>query len=258
MVPHSFATDIDSSRRMAQGSSRREPAYQPPVAEQIQVLALGDLVPDSRPIVLNQQARLGFEAEGLGLRIWCVGDVSLARKPAIAIVGTRNVSANGAARARRLSKELAKEGVVIFSGLAKGVDTEALQSAIGAKGRVVAVIGTPIDRAYPAENKRLQEEIYREHLLISQFQPNRPVFPGNFPERNKLMAAMSDGTAIIEAGETSGTLHQAAECVRLGRWLFVASSLLEDRALEWPRSFQNYPRFRPLTRTEDVLSALAE
>ena len=166
------------------------------------------------------------------------------------------MSPNGAARARRLARELTDEGLVIFSGLAKGVDTEALQSAINSGGRVVAVIGTPLDKAYPAENKRLQEEIYREHLLISQFRSGERVFPSHFPERNKLMAALSDGTVIIEAGETSGTLHQAAECVRLGRWLFIAQAVMEDTTLTWPRRFEAYERCRVLRDVTDILSAL--
>jgi DNA processing protein len=125
------------------------------------------------------------------------------------------VTPNEARRARRLAKELSAHGIVIFSGLAKGVDTEALQATIDAGGKAVAVIGTPIDKAYPAENKRLQEEIYRKHLLVSQFRPGPRVFQGFFPERNKLMAALSDGKAIIEAGDTSGTLHHSEQRAEL-------------------------------------------
>jgi DNA processing protein len=156
-----------------------------------------------------------------------------------------------------LARELSEHGIVVFSGLAKGVDTEALQGAIQAGGKVVAVIGTPLDKAYPAENKHLQEEIYRFHLLISQFRPGQRVFRSYFPERNKLMAALSDGTAIIEAGDTSGTLHQAAECVRQGRWLFVAQSVMDDTELSWPQRFSRYEKFRAFGRTEDILEALA-
>src|SRR4029077_2549969 len=103
--------------------------------------------------------------------------------------------------------------------------------------------------AYPAENKRLQEQIYRDHLLISPFASGERVFRANFPERNKLMAALSDATAIIEAGDTSGTLHQAAECVRLGRWLFIAKSVMEDSSLKWPANFKHYPNVRTLSST---------
>lgn len=231
-------------------------AYRPPPETLVRVTTLGDVIGDVRHITPTQQSRLGFEEDGSDLKIWCAGDVALIKKRSVAIVGTRNVSGAGAARSRRLARELAEEGIIIFSGLAKGVDTEALQSAIKAGGRVAAVIGTPIDKAYPAENKRLQEEIYSEHLLISQFRPGQATFPSSFPERNKLMAALSDATAIIEAGETSGTLHQAAECVRLQRWLFIAQSVFDEPNLSWPAKFQNYERFRILRNTADILGAI--
>lgn len=240
---------------MAKRRKSSEASYRAPQSDEVQVLTVRDLLNGMREIVPNQQARLGYDAEGLDLRIWCAGDTSLVQKRAMSIVGTRGVSPNGAARSRRLAKELSEEGIVIFSGLAKGVDTEALQSAIRVGGKVVAVIGTPIDKAYPAENKRLQEEIYRDHLLISQFHPGQRVFPSHFPERNKLMAALSDGTVIIEAGETSGTIHQAAECVRLGRWLFVAQAVMDDLSLSWPKRFESYEKFRVLRKTEDLLAA---
>ncbi len=157
---------------------------------------------------------------------------------------------------RRLARELAACGITIVSGLARGVDTEALTSAIESGGKTIAVIGTPIDRAYPAENKGLQEKIYREHLLISQFPPGKKVFPSNFPERNKLMAVISDATVIVEASDTSGTLHQAAECVRLNRLLFIAASIMEDPTLRWPQSFISYPNAKVLRKTLHVFLRL--
>jgi DNA processing protein len=186
----------------------------------------------------------------------CVGDTSLIKQKCVAIVGTREVSPEGAARSRNLARALVAAGVVVVSGLARGVDTEALTAAMDAGGRVIAVIGTPIDKAYPAENKTLQERIYREHLLVSQFAPDERVFPSNFPERNKLMAALSDGTAIIEAGDTSGTLHQAAECVRLRRWLFIAKNVVENPSLQWPKGFIGYERCKTLASPDDVLQAV--
>jgi DNA processing protein len=246
-----------SSRRMTERHHENRssgPSYIPP--DHVSVFTLGALLGGVRDVLPEQQSRLGFDAKGLNTGVWCAGDAGLIQMPSVAIVGTRNATAEGAARARRLAKELVAAGVVVFSGLAKGIDTEALTSAIQHQGRVVAVIGTPIDRAYPSENRRLQEQIYRDHLLVSQFAPGTKTFPSSFPERNKLMAALSDATAIIEAGETSGTLHQAAECVRLGRWLFIAESIFHDSELTWPRRFEGYDRFRVLTKTEDVISAL--
>lgn len=189
---------------------------------------------------------------GNGAKLWLAGDVSLVKLPCVAVVGARRVSREGAARARRLAKELAGAGVVVVSGLAKGVDTEALTAAMEAGGRTIGVIGTPIEKAYPAENKRLQEKMYSEHLLISQFAPGRPVYQSNFPERNKLMAAISDATVIVEASDTSGSLHQAAECVRLERWLFIAKSLMDNPSLRWPKDFIGYPNTRILAQTSEL------
>lgn len=230
---------------------RHRSRYRPPAETSISVRTLLDLNGGVRSVIPAQQAR--FEAAD---QIWCVGNTSLLLKKCVAIVGTRDVSDLGRRRSRKLAHALARAGVVVMSGLARGVDTEALTAAIEAGGNVIAVIGTPVDRAYPAENSTLQEHVYREHLLVSQFAPHQRVFPSNFPERNKLMAALSDATAIIEAGETSGTLHQAVECIRLGRWLFIAKSVLDDPVLQWPNRFRNEATCRALSDTSDILAAL--
>ena len=237
------------------GSKRPRSTYLSP--PEVKLTTLGSLLNGVRLIPEDQQGRLGFDGGASGLELWCAGDVSLVKRPSVAIVGTRNVSELGAARARKLARELSQAGIVVVSGLAKGVDTEALTAALDEGGSVIGVIGTPVDRAYPIENARLQERIYKEQLLISQFEQGQRVFPSNFPERNKLMAAISDATVIIEASETSGTLHQAAECVRLGRWLFIAKSLMEA-GLQWPSRFIDSPIARTLTETRNVLEALGE
>jgi len=188
--------------------------------------------------------------------VFVAGEVALLKKRCISVIGARKVSREGAARARRVARELATAGVVVVSGLAEGVDTEAMTSAINAGGRVVGVIGTPLDQAYPAKNKRLQEEVYRDHLLVSQFASGSPVYPSNFPERNRLMALLSDATVVIEASDTSGSLHQAAECQRLGRWLFIARSVADNPSLEWPKKFLAYDRCQVLERTDDMLAAV--
>lgn len=223
-------------------------------------LPLLELLAGAREVSADQQKRLWSEAPiaDNSPLMYCAGDVSLVKRPCVAIVGTRDVSALGAARARRLAKELVAQGVVVMSGLAKGVDTAALAAALEAGGQTVAVIGTPLDRAYPTENARLQEQIYREHLLVSPFADGASVHKGFFPQRNKVMAALSDATAIIEASDTSGTLHQAAECARLGRWLFIAKSVADDPALEWPGKFMGYERTVVLNETADILAALRE
>lgn len=204
----------------------------------------------------SAQAVLGFAQESAKDQVWYAGDEALVRGSCVAVVGTRNPTRQGAARARRLARELVEASVVVVSGLAMGIDTEALSSAIEAGGRVIAVIGTPLDKATPAANSSLQERIYRDHLLVSPFEPGSRIFPANFPRRNRLMAAMSDATAIVEAGEKSGTLHQAAECRRLDRWLFLARSLADNAALTWPAKFLKYDRTAVLDSTDDILQAL--
>lgn len=243
--------DASSQRKTSRRRESGEKKYSPPAPDVVRITTIGGLIGGIRSIVPQQQAR--FESAD---KLWCVGDISLLHRKCVAIVGTREVSPDGAARSRRMARELVEAGVVVVSGLARGVDTEALIAAIEKGGRVAAVIGTPIDRAYPAENKRLQEQIYRDHLLISQFAPGERVFPTNFPERNKLMAALCDGTAIVEAGDTSGTLHQAAECVRLGRWLFICKNVVDNPSLEWPKRFRDYPKCKTMSSTADILHSI--
>lgn len=190
------------------------------------------------------------------VKIYSCGDLSLLESKIVAIVGSRDSSEGGRRRAARLARELTEAGVTVSSGLAAGIDTAALEMTVRTNGRVIAVIGTPLDKAYPAANKRLQEKIYSEHLLLTPFMHGQRVFPSNFPQRNRVMALLSDATVIIEASDTSGTLHQAAECIRQNRFLFIAKSVIEDTNLTWPEKFLGQPRVRVLESTADLIDAL--
>lgn len=189
--------------------------------------------------------------------VFAAGDLTLLTAKRVAVIGTREVSADGYKRASRIAKELAKASVVVVSGLAKGVDTAAHLGAIAAGGRTIAVLGTPLDKAYPAENAALQQTICVDHLAVSQFPLGAITYKSSFPERNKLMAALTHATVIIEASDTSGTLHQAAECVRVNRPLFILRSVVEDARIEWPKRFlrPSDPVF-VLDRVEQVLEQL--
>jgi DNA processing protein len=184
--------------------------------------------------------------------IYAAGDRSLIDLPGVAIVGSRKASEEGRRRAAKLARELAANGIVVISGLAEGIDHAAHSGAIAAGGKTIAVIGTPLDHAYPAKHAPLQEQIYREHLLLSPFQIGTPTHRGSFPERNRVMARIARATVIIEAGDTSGTLHQAVECEKSGRSLFIAQSVLDNPALEWPKRFRHIP----LTDTTDVIAQI--
>lgn len=184
------------------------------------------------------------------------GNIELLKLPCVAIVGTRQISEDGVKRTHHLARKLAALNIVVVSGLAKGVDCVAHTTAIEQGGKTVAVIGTPLDKAYPAENARLQEQIYREHLLISQNEPGERTYRADFPARNRLMARLSDATVVMEASDTSGTLHQAAECTKLGRWLFIAKSVVDDPNLTWPQKFLKYDTCVPLTDIDDITSRI--
>lgn len=160
--------------------------------------------------------------------------------PAVAIVGSRKASREGLARADKLARLLVARGVIVVSGLAEGIDTAAHRAAMANGGKTIAVLGTPLDQCYPAKNRALQDEIAREHLAVSQFASGTKVGRHTFPIRNKTMALISDATVIIEAADGSGTLHQGWEAIRLARPLFLANSLFDNPALEFPRKFADY------------------
>jgi DNA processing protein len=172
--------------------------------------------------------------------LYAAGDPALARTPSVSIVGSRKATVNGLRRAERLARILVDREVAVVSGLADGIDTAVHRAAIDHGGRTVAVLGTPLDEVYPRKNEALQHLIMRDHLAVSQFAPGTPTTRKNFPLRNRTMALLSDATAIIEARDGSGSLHQAWEAIRLGRPLFITQTSVDDRSLSWPAELCQY------------------
>lgn len=182
-----------------------------------------------------------LEAKYAPEKLFAAGDVGLLRRAArVSIVGSRKASAEGVCQAKRLSALLSGHGIVVVSGLADGIDTVAHVAALEANGRTVAVLGTPLEETYPKSNAALQKRLMSEQLVLSQFPSGIAVQRGNFPIRNRTMALISDATVIIEAGDTSGSLSQGWEALRLGRPLFIARSVVDDASLAWPRQMLNY------------------
>lgn len=161
-------------------------------------------------------------------------------RPRVSIVGARKASQEGVVAAGIIAKDLARMEVVIVSGLAEGIDTSAHEAAISAGGRTIAVIGTPLNKTYPKKNIELQQRIMRDHLVISQFPIGHTTTPKDFVLRNRTMALISDATIIVEAGDSSGSLHQGWEALRLGRSLFIWKSILKDTRLKWPEKMMQY------------------
>ena len=175
--------------------------------------------------------------------------------PRVAIVGTRKPSDEGRSIAFAISGELAEKGVTIVSGLAKGIDTAAHTAAIDADGTTIAVLGTPLNRSYPAENAELQRRIAQSHLAVSQFPTEHAVLPGNFVIRNRTMALIADASIIVESGEGGGSLNQGWETLRLGRPLFIHDREFQKSDLEWPKKMARYGAIR-FREASDILETL--
>jgi DNA processing protein len=179
----------------------------------------------------------------------------------IAVVGTREASEDGIRRSTRLARELVDRGFTVVSGLAKGVDSAAHSAAIERGGRTIAVVGTPLGVCYPKENLELQEKIAQQHLLISQvpvLRYARQAPPQNrlfFPARNVTMSALTEGSIIVEAGDTSGTLIQARAALHQGRKLFILDSCFQRTDITWPARFEGEGAIRVRT-PDDIWGAL--
>ncbi len=173
----------------------------------------------------------------------------------VSIIGTRQPSEEGLLAAEEVSKILIEYNVVIVSGLAKGIDTIGHKTAIKNGGKTIAVIGTPLDKTYPKENTELQEEIMKNHLVISQYQVGHKTTRKDFVFRNRTMALISDASVIVEAGESSGSLYQGWETLRLGRQLFICKSVVQNPKLKWPKEMLEYGAIE-LDEPVDILDNL--
>lgn len=140
------------------------------------------------------------------LVLYVRGEARCLLETGIAMVGTRHPSAYGSGMAERLAQDLANCGLVIISGMARGIDSVAHKGAVMAKGRTVAVFGTGVDVIYPRENRKLSEQILElGGALVSEFPMGTSPNPHNFPLRNRIISGLSRGVLVVEAGEYSGT-----------------------------------------------------
>ncbi|MBR5266290.1 MAG: DNA-processing protein DprA [Clostridia bacterium] len=145
----------------------------------------------------------------------------------VAIVGQRKATATGKMQAEKFASELAERKINVISGLAAGIDGAAHRGAIKANGFTVGVLGTGADVYYPVENAGLMRKMAKEHLVISEFAPGTGGRPQNFPKRNRIVAALSRGTLVIEAQVKSGSLITARLARELGRDVFALANFSE-------------------------------
>jgi len=143
------------------------------------------------------------------------------RLPAVAVVGTRRASHYGLEMAEAIGRGLASSGIVVVSGMARGCDTAAHKGALSAGGLTIAVLGTGVDTVYPAENKRLYEEIKDSGVVLSEFPMGTAPLPMNFPLRNRIISGLSLAVVVVEAPHRSGAMMTARMALEQGREVFA-------------------------------------
>ena len=163
------------------------------------------------------------------LMLFTRGRNDLLNRVAVAIVGTRAPSAYGTLAAERFGKDLARAGLVIVSGMARGIDTSAHKACLEVEGDTVAVFGSGVDVIYPAENRRLAEQIAQKGLLVSEFPLGSPSYPQNFPIRNRIVSGMSVGVVVVEGAQYSGSAITARLAMDQGREVFAVPGNITSR-----------------------------
>lgn len=168
------------------------------------------------------------------VRLWLRGDPHALRGPCVALVGSRAASPYGLAVAERLAADLARAGVTVVSGLARGVDSAAHRGALaatGATGRTIAILGSGVDVIYPAEHEALADRIVNQGgAILSELPPGSPPRRGHFPRRNRLISGLSLAVVVIEASARSGSLQTARFALEQGREvLAVPGSIVGER-----------------------------
>jgi DNA processing protein len=174
--------------------------------------------------------------------------------PAVAVVGARACSAYGAQVARMLGRELAAAGIVVVSGLARGVDGQAHRGALETDGHTIAVLGSGIDRDYPAAHAGLAREIAERSLLVSEYEPGVEPAPWHFPARNRIIAGLSSATIVVEARERSGALITADFALEEGREVFAVPGEITSALSGGTNALLRFGA-TPLTSAADVLES---
>jgi DNA processing protein len=183
------------------------------------------------------------------------GNVELLSRPAAAIVGARACSPYGAQVARMLGRELAAAGVVVVSGLARGVDGEAHRGALETDGHTVAVLGCGVDRDYPAAHASLARSIAERSLIVSEYEPGVEPAPFRFPARNRIIAGLCLATVVVEARERSGALITADFALEEGREVFAVPGEITSALSAGANALLRLGA-TPLTAAADVLESL--
>ncbi|NMB20427.1 MAG: DNA-protecting protein DprA [Firmicutes bacterium] len=227
-----------------------EEAWHAPIKELTNVEGIGPKIAERfctiRPTISPEREEKW--ADGLGARIITLADSSypdylkglavpppvlyvrgkMPTQPGIAVVGTRRPSRVGIAQARQFSSYLASQGIPVVSGLARGIDFASHDEVVKAGGVTVAVLGSNLADLYPPEHRLLANRITEKGALITEFSSCCPTVPGNFPRRNRIIAACSQGVLVVQAGRTSGALHTVDWALELGIEVWAIPGEISD------------------------------
>lgn len=225
--------------------------------------------PDRHLLALGDEAypAAWLKTDDPPLLVHAAGRLALLRQPSVAIVGSRQATAQGLEMAREFAADLARAGWGVVSGLAQGIDAAAHEGALAVGGDTVAIVGTGLDRVYPRQHHALAARIAREGLLVSEHVLGTPALAPHFPQRNRLIAGLADGTLVVEAALKSGSLITARLAAEAGREVFAIPGSIrnpqaqgchrlirdgatlvesaEDLLAELPRQPQGAPRGQP-------------
>ena len=166
------------------------------------------------------------------IALFARGRIDLLQSVMLGVVGTRRPTAYGTAAAERLSADLAQAGLTIASGMARGIDTAAHRSTLAIGGDTVAVFGCGVDLVYPAENRKLADEIAQKGLLVSEFPMGSPAYPQNFPIRNRIISGMSVGVLVVEGAQYSGSAITAKMALDQQREVFAVPGNITSK-MSW-------------------------
>jgi len=180
---------------------------------------------------------------------------SLPEGPAMAIVGTRHPTSFGRLFTEQLAEDLAMLGLVVVSGMARGIDAAAHRGALRSGGRTLAVLGCGIDRIYPQENALIYHQIIEQGALLSEYPPGSEPLPGHFPGRNRIISGLSKATLVIEASRNSGSLITAEFALEQGREVMAVPGGV-DRKTSYGPNLLIKQGAHPVTETQDVLEIL--
>lgn len=189
-------------------------------------------------------------------KLYLLGDETIINKPSIAIIGCRQASDYGKKVAFRFAYELAKQGIVVISGLAKGIDTCGHLGAVKANGQTVAILGSGFGHIYPTENKGLCREIIQKGgAILTEYAPESKPEKMHFPARNRLISGLSNGVLVVEAKEKSGTLITVDYALDQGKEVFIIPGNITSQNSNGTNSLIQQGA-KLVTKVEDILTEL--